>query len=1111
MTIEAGGTPVNAAQLSELRSNLGILDFSAGGQSVATSGNTLVFSNSNGLSFGLNADGGSVLTGSYTVPETSAFLTTAALSNHSHGNPTLALTGLTGTTASASNGLTLSLSAAAQSIQTQNSVLIQGSSGQITFSNSNGVSFGGNARTITASVETSYAGSNHSHGNPTLALTNLTGTTASASNGLTISLSAADPASGVALSADGSSQSAGTVVFSNSNGISFGMSGSTITATVNPGAAAGIAAIQGGTQTATSGTIVFADSNGITFGMSGSSQITASHNGITSQTAQTQSNVQGLIVSDTTYRTGDVSFKNANGITFGSSGANVVTASYTVPDTAAFLTTARASNDAIGLNTAKSNVTWTVNSSGLSLDARGYAGTATTFNGTNVSGSMTMDSVGLRLDLSAGAAAAITIIDAATSETVGQLAFTNLNGVTLSLSTGAAGSHTIVGSHNALTSQSGQAFSAGAASSAFQTLTLQDSNGISFSNNAGAIRLTHDLQFTSATSAITSNALNTSASRVINIVAATNSTAGGTASQSGNVSFSAANGLTFYTSAGGAVVANFDSSKFAGTGTSITGAAAITLDSAGLKFNGASLAGTTSGFTGANISASITHNTSGLAMSMSVAAPGAATLSAYAVSNTTQSTSGTFPGAMSFQGVGGVSVGVSNGSVIIQGPDVSSLSATGALSASSNGSTISLGVGTVTASVIGNTTQTSSGSINLNALVFSGAGGASLGVSAGSIIVSGAAAGGGVAISAAGSSQSAGTLVFSNSNGVSFGMNGSTVTASVAAGPAAGIAAVGASNTTYTSGTVSLVAGAGAITVGSDTGQRISFAVPATSSLVGVSGLSVSTNGSTISVVPIAGSYFAWPIPVMVNTQTQAVQSNTSVVVPFEAHYVEAFGFMMMPATVSIASMASIATAANNTKSYTQAGTFNMVLYTRGVGASSQSLQSLASTTHSSQMTIAIGQNANGSQWTVSHGFTFPASNTAQATFSTSYATTLSNVNVSTTHLTAFSGIKKLAFPWAATLTDGQYWLAYGMNTAHTTNGNASLSNMRVTASNLALTQVNLTFGEFGNANAASVQGQFGLGSYSNVAVGTTASIGLSEISSSASHAVPYLSFGRIA
>lgn len=49
------------------------------------------------------------------------------------------------------------------------------------------------------------------------------------------------------------------------------------------------------------------------------------------QSVQTQSNVQGIIVSDTTYRTGDVSFSNLNGISFGSNGANVVTASYTVP------------------------------------------------------------------------------------------------------------------------------------------------------------------------------------------------------------------------------------------------------------------------------------------------------------------------------------------------------------------------------------------------------------------------------------------------------------------------------------------------------------------------------------------------------------------------------------------------------------------------------------------------------------------------------------------------------------------------------------------------------------------------------------------------------------
>lgn len=68
-----------------------------------------------------------------------------------------------------------------------------------------------------------------------------------------------------------------------------------------------------------------------------------------------------------------------------------------------FLTTARASNDAVGLNTAGTNVTWTVNSSGISFNGANYVGTGTTFAGANISGSMTHNSAGLNLSLSAPA------------------------------------------------------------------------------------------------------------------------------------------------------------------------------------------------------------------------------------------------------------------------------------------------------------------------------------------------------------------------------------------------------------------------------------------------------------------------------------------------------------------------------------------------------------------------------------------------------------------------------------------------------------------------------------------------------------------------------------
>ena len=86
-----------------------------------------------------------------------------------------------------------------------------------------------------------------------------------------------------------------------------------------------------------------------------------------------------------------------------------------------------------------------------------------------------------------GAATSWTVSDSGTSGTVGQLAFTDLNGVTLSLSSGAGGLHTIVGSHNALTSQSNQAFSGSNASSTFQTVSFGNLNGMSFYLTNGSL------------------------------------------------------------------------------------------------------------------------------------------------------------------------------------------------------------------------------------------------------------------------------------------------------------------------------------------------------------------------------------------------------------------------------------------------------------------------------------------------------------------------------------------------------------------------------------------------------------------------------------------------
>lgn len=133
-----------------------------------------------------------------------AWLTTAAQSNHSHGNPTLALTNLSGTTASASNGFTLSLSANAQSVQP---VAISGSNGSflfstVTFGNLNGLSF----YTSNGSIVGSY-------------------TDAGAGGGI----------SAINVSAGTTSNNMSALTFSDGGNVSFGLNGSVITASVPSG------------------------------------------------------------------------------------------------------------------------------------------------------------------------------------------------------------------------------------------------------------------------------------------------------------------------------------------------------------------------------------------------------------------------------------------------------------------------------------------------------------------------------------------------------------------------------------------------------------------------------------------------------------------------------------------------------------------------------------------------------------------------------------------------------------------------------------------------------------------------------------------------------------
>jgi hypothetical protein len=653
------------------------------------------------------------------------------------------------TLSQAGNAITISgnaggagLSAGTQSVNT----------GTVNFANSNGVSFGmSGSNQITATVATTYAASNHSHGNPTLNLTNLSGTTASASNGLTLSLSAAAPGGGAGLSA--------------------------------------------GTQSVNTGTVNFANSNGITFGMSGSSQVTASHNGITSQTAQTVglyatgANTTGQSSSNT-FDARSFSISAQGGLYAGMSGntLQLSAATQSVQTQSRFNLSVGGNSTSAGAGYAQissgtmllaggNNITLSQNGNSVSIvgGAGGAGGgiamagsEATTYtsgtvnlvgdgavtiytatNGANQSlrvsipgtsslsatGAFSISTNGATISMGAPAFSAGMSNGGNTSGTTGtvsnQLIFAGGNNITLSQSTGAGGNTlNIIGGGGG-----GAGLSAGTQSVSTGTVNFANSNGITFGMSGSS-------QITASHNALTSQSGQ-----------ALSASNGSFAFQTAG--FSNANGVTFGTSAGSIMTASVNTSYAASNHSHGNPTLALT-----------------------NLSGTTASASNGLTLSLSAAAPGAGGGVALANSQTTY-TSGT---ANFLEGGGAITIASTTGQKFnFSVPATSSLSATGAVSISTNGGTISIGapvqsVQTANLYATGNSTQlASTAGVDLRSLSFQGAGNVSVGVSQGKVLISAPSAGGGIALYDGTNSISSGTALISATGALAASVNGQTL------------------------------------------------------------------------------------------------------------------------------------------------------------------------------------------------------------------------------------------------------------------------------------------------------------------------------------------------
>ena len=244
-------------------------------------------------------------------------------------------------------------------------------SGTAQFSNANGVTFGFNGQTVTASVVTSYTQTNQTVASgaivgsgfttATTAGTAVVGTANSAGVSIGvpkyITTYAAGAATGISSIADSANtQTVGMLSFANSHGVTFGISTGALTATitgsVNAGNATGISGIADSANTQTVGTVSFSNANGIAWGLA------------------TGANTATLTASYSVYQ-----FGNSNGISFGSNGSTV-TGSYTVPATAGLISGLNVSGGAGTSNSAVSGITFN-NANGITFGVSTGANVAT--------------------------------------------------------------------------------------------------------------------------------------------------------------------------------------------------------------------------------------------------------------------------------------------------------------------------------------------------------------------------------------------------------------------------------------------------------------------------------------------------------------------------------------------------------------------------------------------------------------------------------------------------------------------------------------------------------------------------------------------------------------
>lgn len=707
--------------------------------------------------------------------------------------------------------------------------------------------------------------------------------------------------------------------------------------------------VSGAPALISTGTLFLAGGNNVTLSQAGNS-ITISANTAAAATLS-------ISAGSTSGAFNGITLSNSNNVSFGlNNGTITASASFNQAPVAVSGSNGSFAYTTLSLGALNGLTFYTSNGSAVgSYNSTQFAGSGTTFGGTNVSGSMTLNSAGLALSLSGPNESGVALSAAGSSQSAGTMVLSNSNGVSFGMN-----GSTVTASYNSTQfAGSGTTFS-GTNISGSMTLNSAGLNlalsGVAGGSGAstGGIYADGNTTGQSSSSTYPQSSLNVSFAGIIS---------GGWSSNSLIISAPGTTGLTQLSAgmstggntAGTTGLASAQLVLAGGNNVTLSGstnAGSMTISIAGAAAGGidVTLAGNTTGtlalvssgtmtLAGGN---NITLSQNGNAITISGGVGGgASTVGAYALGNTTQNSSTTLnQSALSFNALGAMTWGYSNGSIQVSAPATSSISGTGLVSVSVNGSTISIGANALTAYAVSNTTQSSSGTVNGTALSIAGAGGVSVGVSNGSVVISGVSGGGvstaglyglgnttqnssttlnlsalsfnglgemtigysngsiqlsvppsSIGVSTGGNTSGntgtySGQVVFAGGNNitlsVSSGAGGAqtiTISGANAGGAQTGISGLQVSNTTYTSGTVTFQ-NANGISFGSSgaNGISASYTVPSTAGLISAINISAGATSGNLSAVTFSNSNgVSFGLSASTVTASVAAQSNQTV------------------------------------------------------------------------------------------------------------------------------------------------------------------------------------------------------------------------------------------